>query len=335
MLLFLARRFLFLIGVVIAITALTFTLSHLTGVDPARLLAGPHATASQLADLRHRFGFDQPLPVQYVLYLNGLIHGDFGLSIHTQRAVGIDLRQYLPATLELALVALIIAVVGGIVLGTLSAVFKDTWIDAIARIVSLSGLAMPVFWLGLLAQWLFYDVLGWLPSGGRLDLGVTGPPTVSGLYLVDSIIAWRWDLFMNSLWHVLMPAAVLSYGVLASITRMMRASLSEVLRQDYVRTARAKGLSRRVVVVRHAVRNALISTITIIGLQFGALLGGTVLVEVVFSWPGIGLYLDQSIIAADYAPVLGVTAVIAVLYVASNLAADLSYSLADPRIRFR
>ena len=264
-----------------------------------------------------------------------MIYGDFGVSIHTQRQVGIDLRQFLPATIELALVAMIMAIVGGVILATLAATFRNSWIDVVARLVSLSGLAVPVFWLGLLGQWLFYDVLGWLPSGGRLDLGLTPPPTVTGLFMVDSVLAGRFDLFANACWHLALPATVLSYSMLAAITRMMRASLSEVLRQDYVRTARAKGLARWVVIVRHAVRNALLSTLTTIGLQFGALLGGTILVEIVFSWPGIGLYMDQSIMAADYSPVLGVTTVIAALYVVTNLFVDVGYVAADPRIRLR
>jgi peptide/nickel transport system permease protein len=332
---FILRRLVFLVAVVIAITAVTFGLSHLTGVDPARLMAGSHATAAQLASLRHRFGLDRPLPVQYLYYLNNLAHGNFGVAIHTQHDVGFDLRLFLPATLELVLVAMTLAVAGGLVLGTLAAAFHDSWVDAVVRLVTLSGLAMPVFWLGLLGQWLFYDVLGWLPSGGRLDLGVVPPPAVTGLLLIDSLLAGRLDLFANALWHLLLPATVLSYGVLASLTRMMRASLLEVLRQDYVRTARAKGLGRRDVVIRHAVRNALLATITSIGLQFGALLGGTILVEIVFSWPGLGLYLDQSILSADYSPILGATAVIAVLYVLANLIVDVSYAVADPRIRYR
>jgi peptide/nickel transport system permease protein len=329
------RRLAFLVVVLLAITALTFTLSHLTGVDPAQLLAGSRVTPRQLADLRHRYGLDRPLPVQYLFYINSLLHGDLGVSTHTQRAVGVDLGQFLPATLELVVAALFFAVVVGVAMGTLSAVFRGRWIDALARLVALSGLAVPVFWLALLGQWLLYDILGWFPSTGRLSLGLTPPPAVTGFMLIDTLLAGRLDLFLNACWHLLLPAVVLGYGVMASITRMMRTSLLEVLSQDYIRTARAKGLAGRKVVLRHAVRNAALATLTTIGLQFGGLLGGTILVEMVFSWPGLGLYLQQSIAAADYSPILAVTLVIATLYVLSNLAVDLSYVVADPRIRYR
>ncbi len=332
---FILRRLVFLIVVVLVTTILTFVLAHSSGVDPARLMAGAHATPEQLTELRRRFGLDRPWPVQYILYLNGLVHGDFGQSLHTQRAINLDLLQYLPATVELVIAAMAIAVVGGVSLGALAGVFRDGPIDAAARLLSLSGLTVPVFWLGLLCQLLFYDVLGWLPSGGQLDIGLTGPPTVTGFVLIDSLLAGRLDLFGNACLHLLLPALVLSFAALASITRMMRNNLIDVLRLDYVRTARSKGVPQRVVVVRHAMRNAMLPTLTTIGLQFGALLGGTILVEIVFSWPGIGLYLQQSIIAADYNPVLAVTVVIAAFYVLTNLVVDVSYVVADPRIRAR
>ena len=330
---FIARRLVFLVIVVIVTTMLTFALEHASGIDPARLMAGAHATSAHIAELRREFGLDRPLPVQYVLYLNGLLHGNFGQSLHTQRDIALDLRQYLPATLELVVAAMVTAVVGGVTLGTLGAVYRNGPVDALARLIALSGLTVPVFWLGLLGQWLFYDILGWLPSGGQLDIGATPPPTVTGFVLIDSLLAGQPDLFVSACWHLLLPMLVLSFPVLASITRMTRTSLIDVLRLDYVRTARAKGLSRPVVVVRHALRNAMLSTLTTIGLQFGALLGGTILVEIVFSWPGIGLYLEQSIVAADYNPVLAVTVVIAAFYVLANLFVDLSYLVADPRIR--
>jgi peptide/nickel transport system permease protein len=329
------RRIAFLLAVIVAVTALTFVLLHGTGTDPAQLLAGPHATPTQILTFRHRFGLDQPLPLQYFYYLKEALHGDFGVSIHSQHAVSADLSRYLPATLELVIVAMLFAVIGGIGLGVLAAVYRDGPTDAVARLIAVSGLAVPVFLLGLVAQYVFYDQLGWLPSTGRLDMGVTPPPTVTGFYLVDSLLAGNLHLLINAAWHLLLPAVVLGFSVLASITRMTRNSLGDVLAQDYIRTARAKGLRRGTVIWRHALRNAILSTLTIIGLQFGALLGSTILVETVFAWPGIGLYLVQSVVAADYAPVLGVTTVIAALYVVINLVVDVSYLVADPRIRFR
>jgi peptide/nickel transport system permease protein len=256
-----ARRLAFLVAVIIAITALTFVLLHSTGTDPAQLLAGPHATPAQIQELRHRFGLDRPLVIQYVYYLKELLRGNFGISTHTQHAVGSDLSQFLPATLELVIAAMVFATLGGILLGTLAAVYRDGPLDVAARLLSLSGLAVPVFLLGLLAQYVFYDRLGWLPSTGRLDLGLNPPPTVTGFYTIDSLLARRPDLFVNALWHLLLPAIVLGFAVLASITRMMRTSLSEVLAQEYIRTARAKGLRRRAVVTRHALRNAMLATL--------------------------------------------------------------------------
>jgi peptide/nickel transport system permease protein len=329
------RRVVFLLAVIVAVTALTFILLHSTGTDPAQILAGPHATTEQIVTTRHRFGLDQSLPVQYFYYLRQALHGDFGVSIHSQHDVGADLSQFLPATIELVIAAMLFAVVGGIALGILAAVYRNGPIDGAARLLAVSGLAVPVFILGLVGQYIFYDRLGWLPSTGRLDTGLDPPRMVTGFYLVDSLLAGKPDLFVNAAWHLLLPAVVLGFGVLASITRMMRSSMGDILSQDYIRTARAKGLRARRVIMRHALRNALLSTLTTIGLQFGALLGSTVLVEIVFAWPGIGLYLVQSVVAADYAPVLGVTTVIAALYVLINLVVDVSYLVADPRIRFK
>lgn len=334
MLLLVLRRLAFLLAVTVAITGLTFVLLHSTGTDPAQLMAGPHGTAEQIHELRHRFGLDQPLPVQYAYYLRELLRGDLGISTHTQHAVRDDVGQYLPATLELVVAAMLFAVVAGIALGILAAVGRGGPVDAAARLVALSGLAVPVFLLGLLGQYVFYDRLGWFPPTGRLDMGVNPPATITGSYLIDSLLDRRLDLFANALWHLTLPAIVLSFGVLASITRMMRNSLADVLAQEYIRTARAKGLPRRTVVLHHAVRNAILSTLTTIGLQFGALLGSTILVETVFAWPGIGLYLEQSVVAADYSPVLAVTALLGGLYVLINLAVDIGYLLADPRIRY-
>ena len=331
----LARRILFLIFVLLGVSLLTFILAHMVPIDPARLIAGPHATAAQLAAVRHRYGLDQPVPVQYVDYVKGLLQGDLGISVHTQRSVATDLSVFLPATIELTLAALLFAIGLGLVLGTLAAYYRNSWVDNLVTVLSVAGLAMPAFWLGLLSQWLFYDVLGWLPAGGRIDLGMTPPPHVTGLYTIDSLLAWRIGLLGNVLWHLILPAVVLGCGTLGVIARMVRASLIEALRQDYTRTARAKGASRVRVVVVHALKNSLMPTITIAGLQCGYLLSGAILVETVFSWPGIGLYASQSILGADYAPIVGVTLVIAVVYVLINTLVDVAYTAADPRVRYR
>jgi peptide/nickel transport system permease protein len=201
-------------------------------------------------------------------------------------------------------------------------------------VLALTGLAMPAFWLGLLGQWLFYDVLGWLPANGRLDLGLNPPPRHTGLYIIDSLLAWRFDLLGNTLYHLILPAFVLACGSVGVVARMIRGSLIDAIGQDYTRTARAKGLSRFRVVTRHALRNSLMPTITVIGLQVGYLLSGTILVETVFSWPGIGLYTTQSILAADYPPIVGITLVIALIYVLVNTVVDLTYAAVDPRVRY-
>ncbi len=275
-----------------------------------------------------------PLPLQYLTYVGNVLHGDLGTSLHTQRAISLDLSQFLPATVELSVTALFIAVVVGIAVGVLSALYRNSWLDSVVALAALTGSAMPAFWLGLLLQWLFYDTLGWFPAGGRLDLGVSGPPTVTGLYTVDSLLAGRIDLFGSTLWHLALPAVVLAYGSLGTIARMVRGSLSEGLTQDYTRTARAKGLSHLSVVVRHALRNSLLPTITVVGLQSGYLLSGAILVETVFSWPGLGQYTAQSVLAADYSPILGVTLVVALIYVLINTLVDLTYAAADPRVRY-
>jgi peptide/nickel transport system permease protein len=329
------RRAVFLVGVLLGVTVLTFLMSHVVPTDPARLAAGPHATTAQLAAIRHHYGLDRPLTSQYLTYLGNLLHGDLGTSLHTQRAVGSDLGAFLPATIELTLAALLFALGLGAVLGIVAATNRNGWLDSLVALLSISGLAMPAFWLGLLGQWLFYDQLGWLPSGGRLDLGMNPPPHKTGLYTIDSLLAGRLDLFGNAAWHLALPAVVLGLGTLGVIARMIRSSLIEALGQDYARTARAKGLTRSRVVLRHALRNSLMPAITVAGLQCGYLLSGAILVETVFNWPGLGLYTTQSILAADYTPIIGITLVIALIYVLVNTVVDLLYAATDPRVRYR
>lgn len=335
MLLLVARRLLLLIPVLFGVSLLSFVLSHVVPGDPARLLAGTHAGLAQVQAVRHAYGLDQPLPQQYWTYMINLVHGNFGIALHTQRPVGEDLRDFLPATLELSIAAMLIAALLGIPMGTLAAVGRNRFPDHATRILALGGVSLPVFWVALVLQLVLYYNLGWFPSGGRLDQTLTPPPTHTGLYTVDAILAGRPDLLANALWHLALPAIVLSLGPLAVVMRITRAGVLEALAQQYVRTARAKGVRRGVVVMRHALRNAVLPTVTVLGLQFGYLLGGAVLVEYIFSWPGIGLYTAQSIEASDYPAIMGVTVTVAFLYVVLNLLVDLSYALLDPRIRYR
>ncbi len=326
------RRLAFLVLVLLGVSLITFFLSHVVPADPARLYAGPRASAAAVAQIRHQFGLDQPLPTQFYNYVTGLLHGDFGYSLTTHRAVGSDLTDKLPATIELTIAAIVMILLVGIPLGVLSAVKPGSIMDHIGRAVSITGVALPAFWLGLMAQLVLFDQLGWLPSGGRLDPSLTPPPHVTGLFTVDSLLHGDLPLFMQSVYNLILPAAVLGFGSLAVLTRQIRASMLEALSQDYVRTAMAKGLVRMRVVVRHALRNALLPATTVMGLQIGNLLGGALLVEEVFAWPGIGRYATDATLNLDYNAVMGVTLIAAFIYVLVNLATDILYMVLDPRV---
>ncbi len=326
------RRLLLIIPVLLGVSLLTFTLSHVVPGDPARLAAGPQATAEMYEQIRREFGLDDPLPVQYWTYLTNLVRGDWGDSILSRRPVSQDLRVYWPATLELVVVAMLFATAIGVPLGVLSAVRADRAIDQASRLVALVGVSMPAFWLALLLQLLFGLRLDWLPISGRLDTMVSAPGHVTGLYLVDSLLVGDWQLFRNALVHILLPAVTLSFPALATITRFTRASLLEVLGNDYVRTARAKGLHERGVVVGHALRNAFIPTLTMIGLSFGWSMGGSVLVETVFDWPGIGLYATKSALTLDFMPIMGIALLYGVVFSLINILVDVTYGLLDPRV---
>jgi len=326
------RRLLLIIPVLIGVSILTFCLVYLVPGDPARLAAGPQATQEMYEQIRREFGLDDPLPVQYVNYVGGLVQGDWGDSILTRRPVLSDLGTYWPATLELVIVAMTIAIIIGVPLGIVSAVRADRVADHAARIISLLGVSMPAFWLAILMQLFFGLRLDWLPVAGRLPTLTPPPPDVTGLYLVDALIAGQWSTFVLALKHILLPAITLSFASLATISRFTRASLLEVLNQDYVRTARAKGLVERAVVVRHALRNAFIPTLTMIGLSFGWSMGGSVLVETVFDWPGIGLYATNSALTLDFMPIMGIALLYGVVFSLINIVIDIAYGFLDPRV---
>jgi peptide/nickel transport system permease protein len=329
---YIGRRLVLTVVVVLGMSVITFVLTHLVPGNPARLLAGPHASQAQVEAFAHRYGLDRPLPVQYWTYISGLVRGDLGVSLTTRRPVLDDFRQFLPATLELVLAAMFLIVVLGIPLGMLSAVKAGSALDHVTRFLTVGAVSMPVFWLGMILQLVFFKRLSLLPVGGRLELLTSPPPHVTGLYLIDSLLSGDLRAFGAAALHLVLPAVTLAAGSLAVTARMTRASMRETLATDYVRMARAKGLSEPVVLTRHALRNALIPTTTVLGLQIGALFGGTVLTEVVFSWPGIGLYAVNAIQNLDYAAIIGVTLLISVAYVLVNLAVDLLYVALDPRI---
>jgi peptide/nickel transport system permease protein len=328
------RRLIFLVFVLFGLSLVTFGLSHIIPGDPARLMAGPRASKSAVEKIREQYGLNDPLPQQYVAYIGGLARGDLGTSFTTRRPVIEDLKRYLPATLELGLIAFVLSTLIGIPLGVLSSVRRDKLPDHVARFISISGLALPVFWLAIMAQFVFFGRLGWLPDGARLPIGMDPPPMVTGLYTIDALIARDWEMFQLSFFHLIMPATVLAYGSLAVITRMVRGGMLEVLNQDYIRTARAKGISPGGVVFGHALKNAMLPAVTSLGLQVGLLLSGAFLVEIVFSWPGIGRYAVEAIQRLDYNATMATTLVIALIFVLMNLVVDVLYLFLDPRISY-
>ncbi len=333
MLRFVLRRIALTLPVLFGLTVLMFAIARLLPGDPVALAAGPNATPAEIAAYGREFGLDRPMLVQYWSYLTGLLRGDFGVSIFTRRPVIEDLRAYLPATLELVFAAMAFAILIGVPAGLMAAVRRDRWPDFVLRVLALGAISMPRFFLGLVLQLAFAMWLGWLPLGGRFPLTEDPPALVTGFLTIDALIARDLSAFSTALQHLLMPALAMSLSPLATIMRMMRASTLEVLQQDYVMTERALGLSERLIITKYVARNALSATLTVIGLYFGWLLGGTVLVETVFDWPGLGLYATKAVVTQDFMPVIGVTLVIGTLFVFANLIVDLLYGIINPKVR--
>lgn len=334
MLRFILRRLLLLVPVIVGLTIIMFAIARLLPGDPVALAAGPNATKAEIAALAVEYGLDKPIWVQYGTYVSGLVHGDLGTSLLTRRPVAADIKAYLPATLELVFAAMFIAVVVGIPLGLVTAVWRNRWPDYLAQVAAIGAISMPRFFLGLLLQLCFAMWLMWLPLGGRLPIIVIPPRFVTGFLTIDALIAGNWNAFFMSLRHLALPAIAMSLSPLATIMRMMRASTIEVMQQDYVMTARALGLPQRKIITKYVARNAVSATLTVIGLYFGWLLGGTVLVETVFDWPGLGLYATKAIVSQDMMPVIGVALVIGLLFVFANLIIDLLYGVINPKVRY-
>jgi len=298
------------------------------------VIAGPHASAQTVQAIRHQLGLDQPLPVQYGDYVVSLAHGDLGSSITTQHPVAEDLKTYFPATLELVFYAFVVALAVGVPLGIVAAVKRGSAVDYVARIVAIGGLSLPTFWFGLVLILVFYAKFGVLPSSGRLSSSLPPPPHVTGIYTLDAALTGYWATFLDCVKHLILPVLALSYVQLAVIVRQLRSSMMEVLSQDFVRTARAPGLSTWTVIMRFGLRNALVPMVTVVAVSFGSLLGGAVVTETVFDWPGMGNYVVHSIQSLDFPAIMGFTIVIAVVYVLINLIADLINLALNPEVRY-
>ncbi len=317
-----------------AVVVITFALTRLLPGDTAAYFAGPAATEAAIQEVRVKLGLDQPKLVQFVRYVQDLARGDFGQSLTTGQPVIRDIAARLPASAELTLAGLIVSILIAIPLGVLAAVKEGSAIDHFSRVVATAGVSLPVFFTGLLLAYFFYFILGWAPAPlGRLDIIYSAPPHVTGFYLIDSLLARDMEVFRAAAKQLILPAATLAIFSLAPITRMTRASMLAVLSSDFVRTARASGLSTRKVILTYAFRNALLPVITTLGMVFSFLLGANVLVEKVFAWPGIGSYAVEALIASDYAPVQGFVLTMAILYVLLNLMIDILYGVIDPRVR--
>ncbi len=319
-----------LIGVVIV----TFLLTRVLPGDTAAYFAGPAATPAAIEEVRAKLGLDRPLPAQFVSYVVNLARGDLGTSLTTGRSVVTELGARLPASAELTLLGLLLSLLIAVPLGILAAVRQGSWIDHFCRIVTTAGVSLPVFFTGLLFVYIFYFRLGWAPPPlGRLDVFYIAPPAWTGFYLIDSLIARDVETFRAALAQLALPVITLAVFSMAPIARITRASMLSVLASDFIRTARAAGLSSRAVVITYAFRNALLPVVTTLGMVFSFLLGANVLVEKVFAWPGIGSYAVEALLASDFAPVQGFVLAMAVLYVLINLGIDLLYGLIDPRVK--
>lgn len=333
MLSYFTRRLMTLMITILGIMVMTFFISLVVPLDPLASIAGPQAPPETVERLRALYGFDQPVYVQFGRYMSRLVQGDLGTSFQTGRPVLEDIVHYFPATLELATTACILSILFGIPLGVLSAVYRNRLIDHFSRVLSLIGVSLPVFWLGLVLLLIFYFKLGWLPEPGRLDIMLIEPDRVTGMLLVDSLLAWDLEVFWDGLKHMVLPASVLALWGLAGIARIVRSSMLDVLSQEYIKTARIKGLAEFFVLTKHALRNALIPAVTVIGLTYGGLLEGSVLTETIFSWPGLGRYLATAFLTLDLNAVVGGTMLVAFSFSFVNLLVDLIYAYLNPQIR--
>ncbi len=330
---YIIKRLLMLIPVLIGVSIIVFFLLRVCAPDPAPVVLGQHATEASMQEWREANGLNENIVVQYVNFIKGAVTGDFGESYYTNNSVLNEIGSRFPATIEIAIFAIIVATVFGIAIGVIAAVKKNSIIDNASMVLSLVGVSIPIFWLGILFIILFVKILGWLPASGRID-SMLRPDGGTGFYLIDTLVQGDFEAFKNALWHLILPGFTLALYTLAIISRMTRSSMLDALNQDYIRTARSKGISEGKVVIKHGLRNALMPIVTVIGLQFGSLLGGAVLTETVFAWPGIGSYTVECITKSDFPVIQAVVLIIATIFVLMNLIVDIIYAFLDPRIKY-
>jgi peptide/nickel transport system permease protein len=336
MLRYIGKRLLGLIPVLLGITLLVFLFLQLIPGDPAVVMLGPRGTPEQVMALRERLGLNQPLPIQYLTFLGNLLRFDLGQSIMTGIPVSQEITSRWAATFELSVAAMIVAIALGVPAGIVAAVRKNGWVDNLAMSTSLLGVSMPVYWLGILLIYLLAVNLRWLPASGRLGISIGfGFQPITGFYVLDALLQFNFPVLLDVLSHLILPALTLGTIPLAILARITRSAMLEVLSQDYIRTARAKGVLERWVLMKHALKNALLPVITIVGLQFGTLLSGAILTETIFAWPGIGSWIYEGILARDYPVVQGGVVFVAIVFVLINLLVDISYAFLDPRIQFK
>jgi peptide/nickel transport system permease protein len=332
---FVLRRAAALVLLAFGITLIAFGFTQLVPSDPVAANLGEQAAGdpAAVAAFEERYGLDEPVPVQYWHYLTNLLQGDLGESLQDHQPVRDNLATYIPATAELAILSTFVAVIVGVLFGVLAAVRRNRSADHLLRVVSLAGISMPTFWIALVALYIFFFRLGWFPGGDRLDPGVLAPPHTTGMYTIDALLAGEWSTAWNAFHHLMLPALVLAAYSIGLLTRYTRSAVLEVIQNDYVRAARAKGLPEANVLRRHVLRAALPSVVTVIGLVFANVLTGTVLVETIFAWPGIGQYAYRSAVTLDLPSIMGVSLFVAVVYITINFVVDVLYGVIDPRIR--
>ncbi len=323
------NRLVWFFPTVLGLLVIVFTISHVIPADPVAFMAGENATREQIEALRQELGYDRPLPVQFLSYVAGVLQGDMGTSLYTQRPIADDLVSRLPATLELTFVAVFFSALIGVPLGVIAAVYRNSLLDHFLRVFTVSGLAIAAFWLAILLQLLFAMRLGWTPLQGRVD--GWGPDEVTGFFLIDALIMGDWAIFRDVVAHLILPAITLGFPAMATIVRFTRAGVLNAINSNYVLYEQAMGFPRRIVVWKYVLRNALIGTVTQIGLIFGVLIANGVVVEAVFNWPGLGTYAVNSILRSDYNAIMGFTIVQGVIFIIVNLLVDISHGLIDPR----